>query len=316
MFDEPPSGELELPTIEDVRQAASRIGGLVHHTPTATSEQLDAASGATVVLKCEQFQKVGAFKARGAANAVWSLDDDTASRGVAAHSSGNHAQALAWAARSRGIDATVVMPRGTPRIKVDAVEGYGARVVWCEPNLPAREAAVARLVAETGATEIHPYDDPKVIAGAATATAELVADHPDLDLVLTPVGGGGLLSGASLVVGERELWGAEPTGADDAARSLAAGELIPQLAPDTIADGLLTSLSPRTFALLSAKVTRIATVTDDEIRAAMVFLWTRLKLVVEPSGAVGVAVVLRGDAAGRRVGVVLSGGNVDFPLDG
>ena len=293
-------------------EAAARIAGRVHRTPLATSRQLDAASGATIVLKCEQLQKVGAFKARGAANAVWSLDDAVASRGVAAHSSGNHAQALAWAAQSRGISATVVMPRTVSPVKIAAVEGYGARIVWCEPTEASRRETLAQVVDATGATEVHPYDDPRVIAGAGTAARELLADRPELDLLVTPVGGGGLLSGTCLVRDDREVWGAEPLGADDAARSLAAGEVIPQDAPDTMADGLLTSLSPRTFAIISAHVSRIATVSEDEITAAMRFVWERLKFVIEPSAAVGVAVALRGEMAGRRVGIVLTGGNVDL----
>lgn len=298
------------PTREDVLAAARRLEGLVHRTPVLRCRTLDERSGATVFLKSEHLQKVGAFKARGAMNAVAQLPPD-ADR-VACHSSGNHAQALAWAAARRGLAATIVMPSTAPAVKRAAVEGYGAEIVTCDPTLEARETTLAQVLETTGAVEIHPYDHPHVIAGAGTAALELCQEVPDLDVVVAPVGGGGLLSGSSLAVTGATVWGAEPAGADDAARSLAAGRLIPQTDPRTIADGLLTSLSDRTFGIISERVERIVTVTEEEITDAMRLLWERTKQVVEPSGAVAVAAILRGELAGRRVGVILSGGNVDL----
>lgn len=297
--------------------AALRIEPHVLRTPLHRSRQLDEASGAEIVLKCENFQRVGAFKARGAANAVFSLTESSAARGVACHSSGNHAAALAWSARRRGIPVWVVMPSNAPAAKRAATLGYGAEIIDCEPTLAAREATLAEVLQRTGAVEIHPYDNAQIIAGAATCAIELMADDPlPFDVVMAPVGGGGLLSGTALAVAATSpttvVWGAEPLGADDAARSLAAGHLIAQTAPDTIADGLLTSLSPRTYRAISSHVERIATVTDDEIIEAMRFVWERMKLVIEPSCAVPVAVALRGEVAGRRCGIIISGGNVDL----
>ncbi len=304
------------PVFDDVTHAAERIAPFVHRTPVLSSRSLDAFAGRSVVLKAEHLQRTGAFKYRGATNAVRALPDELAARGVAAHSSGNHAQALALAARVRGIPAYLVMPRGAPRCKREATVGYGATVVDCEPTLVDRETTLARVLADTGATEIHPYDDPDVIAGAGTAALELLTDVPDLDAVVAPVGGGGLLSGTGIAAhGLRpslRVHGAEPAGADDAARSLAAGRLIASVAPTTIADGLLTSLSDRTFGLLRDHVESIVVVTDDEIVEAMGWLWTRLKQVVEPSGAVAVAALRSGKIEGDRVGVIVSGGNVDL----
>lgn len=306
----PKGGQPDPPTRDDVVAAARRLGGLVHRTPVLRCATLDERSGATVFLKSEHLQKVGAFKARGAMNAVSQLP--TGVDRVACHSSGNHAQALAWAAAQRGLAATIVMPSNAPTVKRAAVEGYGAEIVTCEPTLEARETTLANVVESTGAIEIHPYDHPHVIAGAGTAALELIDDVPDLDVLIAPVGGGGLLSGTALAAAGATVWGAEPLGADDAARSLAAGRLISQTDPQTIADGLLTSLSERTFGIISARVERIVTVTEDEIIDAMRLLWERAKQVVEPSGAVAVAAVLQGELRGRRVGVILSGGNVDL----
>lgn len=308
--------ELALPSLDDVRAAARRIEGLVHRTPVLRSRSIDAVAGAEVHLKAEHLQRIGAFKARGAANAVACLDGDTARSGVAAHSSGNHAAALALAARGRGIPCWVVMPADAPRAKVAATRDLGAEIVFCEPTLAARESTLAEVLDRTGATEIHPYDDVRVVAGAGTAALELAADVSALDVVVVPVGGGGLMSGTAVTLAGlspgTEVWVAEPAGADDAARSRAEGRLVPQTAPDTIADGLRTSLAPRTFRALTELVAGVVTVSEDAIVDAMALLWTRAKQVVEPSGAVGVAALADGRFAGRRVGVVITGGNVDL----
>lgn len=300
----------------DVEEAADRIRGHVRRTPVATCAALDAAAGARVFLKCEQLQRVGAFKLRGATNAVLGLEEADAARGVACHSSGNHAQALALAARTRGILAHVVMPEGASVVKRAAVEGYGARVVTCPPTLAARAATLAEVLADTGAVEVHPYDDDRVIAGQGTATLELLEDTGPLDVILVPVGGGGLLSGTALAAAGRgtgtQVVGVEPAGADDAARSFRTGTLQPSVNPDTVADGLRASLSARTFAVICEHVSDIVTVDDAAIVAAMRFVWERAKLVIEPSAAVPVAALLTGRVEGDRVGVVLSGGNVDL----
>ena len=299
-----------------VEAAAVRIAPFVHRTPVMTSRTLDEWLDARVFLKCEHLQRVGAFKYRGATNAVQSLAPGTAARGVAAHSSGNHAAALALAARTRGIAAHIVVPRSASRSKLAAIEAYGANVVLCEPTLAAREAGVARVIAETGAVEIHPFDNDDVIAGAGTAALELCSEIDGLDVIVAPVGGGGLLSGTALaahgVAGGLRVVGAEPLAADDAARSLAVGRIVAPNPPSTIADGLLTGLSPRTFAVISAHVDSIVTVTEDEIVAAMHFVWSRTKQVIEPSAAVAVAAVRAADFSGARVGIIVSGGNVDL----
>ena len=307
-------------TLADVRAAAERIKGIVHRTPVMTSDTLDRLSGRRLFFKCENLQKVGAFKYRGATNAVLRLSDAEAARGVVTHSSGNHAQALALAARVRGVPAYIVMPRTAPAVKKAAVEGYGGKVTLCEPNLAAREEAANKLVAETGATLIPPFDHPDVIAGQGTAALELLEEVPDLDAIITPVGGGGLLSGCTIaakgVKPSLRMFAAEPLGADDAARSKAAGEWQPQTAPNTIADGLLTSTGALTWPVIRDQVERVFTVTDDEIRAAMRLVWERMKLIVEPSGAVGAAVVLgaafKALAGVNKVGIVFSGGNVSL----
>jgi threonine dehydratase len=303
-----------------VRAAAARIAGVVHRTPVMTCETLDRLAGRRVFLKCENLQKTGAFKYRGATNAVRKLTDEQAKNGVVTHSSGNHAQALALAARIRGIPAYIVMPRTAPAVKKAAVEGYGGIVTECEPTLAARESTAAEIVARTGATLIPPFDHPDVIAGQGTAALELLEDVPDLDAVITPVGGGGLLSGfciaAKGVKPSVRVFAAEPLGADDAARSMAAGQWQPQTGANTIADGLLTSLGELTWPIIRDQVERIVTVTDDQIRAAMRLVWERAKLIVEPSGVTGVAVVLSDEFKAldgiRSVGVLLSGGNVSL----
>ncbi|MCP4573103.1 MAG: pyridoxal-phosphate dependent enzyme [bacterium] len=305
-------------TITHIRAAADRIRDHIHRTPVLTGRSVDAWAGCRVFFKCENLQRVGAFKMRGASNAVFSLTDHEAARGVATHSSGNHAQALALAAKLRGVPAHVVMPTSAPAVKKRAVAGYGAVIHDCEPTLAARESTLERVVAETGAAFIHPYDDERVIAGQGTAALELLEEVPDLDLVVTPVGGGGLLSGTALTVAalapRARVFAAEPTGADDAARSLAAGEIIPSVAPDTVCDGLLSSLGQRTFPIIREHVKGIWTVDDDATLAALRMIWERLKIVVEPSGAIPLAAVRANPAvtSGKRVGVILSGGNIDL----
>jgi threonine dehydratase len=306
------------PTLADIAKAAERIAPFALVTPVLTSSTLDGMCGGRLFFKCENFQKVGAFKFRGAANAVASLSPEEAARGVATHSSGNHAQALALAARLRGIPAVIVMPEGSPKVKVEAVRGYGARIVFCAPTLAARESTLAGVVAETGAVFIHPYDDARVIAGQGTCARELLGQVEDLDTVVAPVGGGGLLSGTALAVRglspRTRVAGAEPRMADDAWQSLAAGRIIPSVNPRTVADGLRTSLGTLTFPIIRGNVAEIARVSEEGIVAAMRLLWERMKIVVEPSGAVPLAAVLEGalDVRGKRAGLILSGGNVDL----
>jgi len=307
-------------TLADVRAAADRIRGLAHRTPVLTCATLDARAGRSLYFKCENLQKVGAFKYRGATNAVRKLTDAEAARGVVTHSSGNHAQALALAARLRGIPAHIVMPRTAPAVKRAAVEGYGGQITLCEPNLPAREAAASEIVARTGAALIPPFDHPDVIAGQGTVALELLEDVPDLDALIVCVGGGGLIAGCAIagrgLNPNLRVFGAEPTGADDAARSKAAGKQLPQTGPNTIADGLLTSTGALTWPVIRDEVERVFTVTDDEIRAAMRLVWERMKLIVEPSGAVAAAVALSSDFRAlpglKKVGVTFSGGNVNL----
>jgi threonine dehydratase len=301
-----------------IRTAHDRIRPHIHRTPVLTSERLDAASGASLFFKCENFQKVGAFKARGATNAVFALDDETARRGVATHSSGNHAAALSRAAKLRGIVAHIVMPSNSPKVKVRAVEGYGGRIVFCEPNQRAREEACARVIAETGATLIHPFENEDVMAGQGTISIEVLEDVPDLDLLLCPVGGGGVLCGTAIAAKslrpEIRVIAVEPAGADDAAQSFRQHHLIYQEQKNTIADGLRTNLGAPNFELIQRYVDDIVTVSDDAIVAAMRGIWETMKIVVEPSGAVPYAAVVEGrvDLRGRRVGLVLTGGNVDL----
>lgn len=306
-------------TLADVLAAADRIRPFVRHTPVHTSGTMDRLSGRELFFKCENFQTTGSFKYRGATNAVQKLDDATAARGVVTHSSGNHAQALALAARVRGIPATIVMPRTAPAVKKQAVIGYGGRVIECEPIVSERERVANQAVADTGGVLIPPYDHPDVIAGQGTAALELLADVPELDAVVVPVGGGGMLSGYCVAIKGTKpavrVFGAEPLNADDAARSMARGERQPQVPPNSIADGLLTNLGELTWPIIREHVESVFTVSEAEIVAAMRLVWERMKLVIEPSAAVGVAVVL-GEAFkktnARRVGVVLCGGNVSL----
>jgi threonine dehydratase len=311
-----------------IEAAHERISGRIHRTPVLTSASLDAMAGAELYFKCDNLQKTGSFKIRGATNAIFSLTDEEARHGVVAPSSGNHAAAVACAAGWRGISAWIVMPRNAPAVKCRAVEAYGGKITFCEPKVSARAETAARVQAETGATLIHPYDDDRIIAGQATAAKELLEDVPDLDAVLTPVSGGGLLSGTSIAgktmrPGVR-VYGCEPERADDAYRSLKTKALQSLESSDTIADGLRASLSARTFTILQKNVDGILLVSEEEIAATMHLVWERMKIVVEPSSAVALAPLLRKEGAsvlglasradGKRmkIGVIFSGGNVEL----
>ncbi len=304
--------------LDAIRRAHERIRAHIHRTPVLTSARLDEASGGSLFFKCENFQKVGAFKARGATNAVFALDEATAKRGVATHSSGNHAAALSRAAKLRGIPAHIVMPSNSPEVKVRAVEGYGGWIVFCEPNQRAREEACARVMAETGATLIHPFENEDVMAGQGTIAVELLEDVPDLDLILCPVGGGGVLCGTAVAAKSLRpkirIVGAEPAGADDAAQSFHQNKLVYQEQKTTIADGLRTNLGAPNFALMRRYVDDIVTVSEESIVAAMRALFETMKIVVEPSGAVpyGAVVERKIDCGALRVGLILTGGNVDL----
>lgn len=308
------------PTLSDIRQAAERIKPYAHRTPVLTCASLDQQVGAQVFMKCENLQKVGAFKFRGACNAVFSLKEDESVRGVVTHSSGNHAQALALAARFRGIPAYIVMPENAPAVKKAAVAEYGGRITFCKPTLEARETTTEQIVNATDAVVVHPYNDYRVIAGQGTAALELLEEVPDLDVILAPVGGGGLLSGTAIaakgISSDIRVIAAEPEMADDAYRSLRAGHIIPSNNPETIADGLLTSLGDKTFPIIQQHVEQIVTVSEKAIMEAMKFIWERAKIVIEPSAAVPVGLVLEGkvDLKNLRVGLILSGGNVDLDL--
>ena len=308
----------ELPVFADVLAAAARIAPHAHVTPVLRSRSLDALAGAELHFKCENFQRAGAFKFRGACNAVWSLTDAEAARGVVTHSSGNHGAALALAARGRGIPAHVVVPEGAVKSKLAAIEAYGASLHRCAPTLAAREAMAAQVQRDTGATLVHPFTDPRVIAGQGTAALELLRATGALDAVFTPVGGGGLIGGTAIAVagvapGTR-VYGAEPEGAGEAFESLRSGVRVTEHVPDTICDGLRGTLGAINFALMQAHGIKILLVSDEQVRAAMRLLWERLKILVEPSSATVLAAVLRNRDrfAGQRLGLVLSGGNVDL----
>lgn len=306
------------PTLQDIQTASSRIASLARRTPVLTSRRLDELAGAEVFFKCENFQRTGSFKIRGASNAVLSLGDDELARGVVTHSSGNHASAVACAARHRGVRADIVVPENTPMAKREATAAFGGHVHLCASTLAARHAAVEEIQARTGATLVHPYDDPRVIAGQGTAVLELLEEFPDLDAVVAPVSGGGLLSGTAIATtGLRpgvEIYGAEPERADDAFRSFRSGKLEPAGPGDTLADGLRATLCQRTLEILQTHVSDILTVSEVQIVEAMRLMWTFLKIVVEPSGAVPYAMLLahRERFAGRRVGLIVSGGNLDL----
>jgi threonine dehydratase len=306
--------------IDDVHAAAERLTPWVHRTPLLGSRTLDARCGGTVLLKCENFQRVGAFKFRGAMNAVLQLSEAERAAGVITHSSGNHGQALAAAGALANVPVCVVMPRTAPAVKRAATEGYGARIVTCEPTLAARENTVAEQMAAHGYTLVHPFDDWRVIAGQGTAALELLDQAGPLDLVLTPVGGGGLIAGTALAVKAltpaTRLIGVEPQNADDARRSLQTGSIQPSHDPKTIADGLRTSLGPRPFSIIGRHVDEIVTATESEILDAMQLVWERMKVIIEPSSAVALAPLLSGAVPlnGRRAGVIISGGNVDLEV--
>lgn len=307
-----------LPTYSDIETAHETVKKYAHRTPVLTSSSINKIVGGTLFFKCENFQKVGAFKFRGACNAVFSLTEMEAKKGVATHSSGNHAAALALAARMRGIDAHIVMPENSPEIKKKAVAGYGAKITFCQPTLQARESTLAKIVEDTGATEIHPYNNFNVIAGQGTAAKELIEDSGDFEIILAPVGGGGLLSGTALsskyLLPGCKVIAAEPAGADDAFRSFHEKKIIPPVNPKTIADGLLTSLGERNFAIISDKVDDIVTVSEENIVAAMRMIWERMKIIIEPSSAVPLAAILekKVDIQNKKVGIILSGGNLDL----
>ncbi|MFZ0100014.1 MAG: beta-hydroxyaspartate dehydratase BhcB [Gemmobacter sp.] len=315
MKDETPP---DIPTFADVLAARDRIARHIHRTPVLTSRMLNEMAGAELFFKCENLQKAGAFKARGASNAVFGLTDEQAARGVATHSSGNHGTCLSYAAGRRGIPCTVVMPRTAPQAKKDAVMGYGGRVVECEPSTSSREAVFADVVAETGAEFVHPYNDRRVIAGQGTCALELADQVEGLDAVIAPIGGGGMVSGTCLTLSHIapgvRIYAGEPEQADDAARSFRAGHIIADDAPETIADGLKVPLKDLTWHFVRNHVTDILTVSEAEIIAAMELIWKRLKIVMEPSSAVPLAAVLKNAElfAGQRVGIIITGGNVDL----
>ncbi len=305
--------------IEHIKRAADTILKVANRTPVMRSRTLDRLCKAEVFLKCENFQRTGSFKFRGAYNAISLLDNTQRSAGVVTHSSGNHAQALALAAAAAGVRARIVMPAGSVPIKIEAVKGYGADVILCDNTLESRESTASALIESQGLTLVHPYNDERVMAGAGTAALELLEETGPLDYVLAPVGGGGLLSGTATAVKslcpQAAVWGVEPAGADDAFRSFKSGRLIPQTNPRTIADGLRTSLGEKTFEVIRQRVDEIVTVQEPEIVEAMKFLWQRMKLVVEPSGAVPLVPVIKGllpTGRALRVGVIISGGNVDL----
>jgi threonine dehydratase len=312
--------EMYIPTYDDVLAAHERIKPYIHRTPILTSSYFNALTGAELFFKCENFQKAGAFKVRGASNAVFGLSDEMAAKGVATHSSGNHALSLSYAAGRRGIPCHVVMPRTAPQAKKDAVRGYGGVITECEPSTTSREAVFAEVEARTGAEFVHPYNDPRVIAGQATCSKELMEQVEGLDAVIAPIGGGGMVSGTCLTLSNIaphvEIFAAEPEQADDAYRSFKAGHIIADDSPNTIADGLKVPLKDLTWHFVRNHVTDILTASEDEIVDAMKQTWKRMKIVIEPSCAVPLATILKNRErfAGKRVGVIITGGNVDLDL--
>ncbi len=307
-----------IPTFDDIRKAAITIKPYAHITPVFNSSLVNERAGAELFFKCENFQKVGAFKFRGACNTIMTLSDEDASKGVATHSSGNHAQALALSAKLRGIQAYVVMPENAPKVKVEAVKNYGAEITFCESTLEARESTLQQVVEKTGATFIHPYNDGRVIAGQGTAALEFLNSNPDLDVLLTPLGGGGLLSGSSIAAKalnpKIKVIGTEPKLADDGFRSFQSGNIEPVLRTDTIADGLRTSVGELPFQIIKQHVDEIVTVSEASIIEAMRFIWERMNMIIEPSCAVPVAAIFEGkvDVRGKKVGIIITGGNVDL----
>lgn len=307
-----------IPEIDDLRSAMGRIKGFVHHTPVLESSFLNDLTGGRLFFKCENFQKIGAFKIRGATNAMRSLPLEEIKNGVCTHSSGNHAQAVAFAARSLGVAAHIVMPNNAPEVKREAVAGYGAHIYMCEPNQMAREAMAKEVMQNTGACFLHPYDDIRIVAGQSTAAIELLEEVVDLNFLLAPIGGGGLVGGTALAANyfsrNTKVVACEPEGADDAFRSFRDGIIYPSDSPKTIADGLLTSVGEINFKILKRYVHEVVTCSEESILKAMRLIWERMKIIIEPSSAVPLACILENkiDVAGRRVGIILSGGNVDL----
>lgn len=312
------SPSLTAPTLSEIQEAHRKIAPFIHRTPVYSCQSINRIVHANIWFKCENMQKVGAFKARGATNAVRSLTLDALAKGVATHSSGNHAQALSWAAGLAGTTAHIVMPSNSTPVKVNAVTSYGGVITLCEPTLESREKTLASVMKQTGAIEIHPYNNLKIIAGQATAAVELLEERPDLECVVAPVGGGGLLSGAALAChylsSQTRVMAAEPSMADDAFRSFTAKRFIPSVNPATIADGLRTSLGSLTFPIILEYVDNIITVSETSIMDAMRLIWERMKLLVEPSAAVPLAALMekRDEFPGEKIGIILSGGNADL----
>jgi len=310
--------KIHIPDYDDVLMADERIKPYIHRTPVLTSSFMNELTGAELFFKCENFQKAGAFKVRGASNAVFGLPDDKVAKGVATHSSGNHALSLSYAAGRRGIPCTVVMPKTAPDAKKAAVKGYGGNVVECEPSTSSREAVIAEVVAESGADFVHPYNDHRVIAGQATCSLELHVDAGPLDAIIAPIGGGGMISGTCLTLSnispDTKIYAAEPKNADDAYRSFKAGHIIADDAPQTVADGLKVPLKDLTWHFVSRHVEDILLASEQEIIDAMYLTWQRMKIVIEPSSAVPLATILKNRDlfAGKRVGIIITGGNVDL----
>jgi len=313
-----PLRNLSIPTLEEIKKAAERIAPFAHKTPVMTCQALNKMADAEIFFKCENLQKVGAFKFRGATNAVFSLSDEDATKGVCTHSSGNHAQALALAAMNRGIKSYIIMPDNAPKVKINGVKGYGGEVILCKPTLQARETATAKIQKETGALFIHPFDDLRIIAGQGTAALELFEKVQNLDIIMAPVGGGGLLSGTALTTHYinpcTQVIAAEPKAADDAYRSFKSGKFVPSEDPVTIADGLLTSTGKITLPIIQEYVDDIMTVTEANIVTSMRHTWERMKIIIEPSSAVPFGAILenRDRFKGKRIGIIISGGNVDL----
>ncbi|MCD4725222.1 MAG: pyridoxal-phosphate dependent enzyme [Bacteroidales bacterium] len=309
---------MPVPDLHTIMDAAERIKPFIHRTPVMSSAGINKLLGTEIIFKCENLQKAGAFKSRGACNAVFSLDAEQMSKGVGTHSSGNHAQALSRAASLRNIDAYIVMPETSPQVKVNGVRGYGGRITFCKPTLKAREDALKEIINSTGALEIHPYNDYRIIAGQATAALELIEEAGEPDIIMVPVGGGGLLSGTALITKyisrNSMVIAAEPEMANDAFRSFHEGRFIPSENPKTIADGLLTSLGSLTFPIITEYVDDIVTVSEEGIISAMRLIWERMKILIEPSSAVPLAAIMENklDVKDKRIGIILSGGNIDL----
>jgi threonine dehydratase len=309
---------MQLPSLADIQQANKRIMPFIHHTPVLSSQKLNDIFGCELFFKCENFQKVGAFKFRGATNAVLSMNSEQKKRGVVTHSSGNHAAALALAAGMNGVKANIVMPETAPVVKKNAVAGYGAEITFCKPTLKSREETTDLIMEKTGATLIHPYDNFNVICGQGTAALELLSEKDDLQIIIAPIGGGGLMSGTSTCVKsinkEIAVIGAEPLNANDAFKSFTSGILVPSDNPETVADGLLTSLSDLTFTIIRRNVDNIFTAKEESIIECMLLIWERMKIIIEPSSATVLGIVKENPEffRGKKIGLIISGGNVDF----